>query len=93
MALEGDTLLWFQWEHGRRPVTQWNELKTLLLRQFRPIYAGTLYQQWLSLIQTRSVHEYQRSFIGLLAPLKNISDDVILGQFINGLKEDIRTEV
>lgn len=93
VALEGDALLWFQWEHRRRPITRWDELKSLLLRQFRPIYAGTLYQQWLALVQTGTVHEYQRSFIELLAPLSNIAEDVILGQFVNGLQEDIRSEV
>nr|KAJ0228165.1 hypothetical protein LSAT_V11C100046520 [Lactuca sativa] len=93
VALEGDALLWYQWEHTRRPVTRWDEMKSLLLRQFRPGTAGTLHQQWLALIQSGSVLEYQRAFIELLAPLNNIPDDITLGHFINGLQEEIRSEV
>ena len=37
MGLEGDALLW---EHGRRPITRWRELKELLLRCFRAQKAG-----------------------------------------------------
>ncbi|CAH1448287.1 unnamed protein product [Lactuca virosa] len=93
VALEGDALLWFQWEHSRRPVTRSKEMKSLLLRQFRPTNAGTLHQQWLALTQTGSVLEYQRSFIELLAPISNIPEDITLGQFLNGLKDEIRSEV
>lgn len=34
VALEGDTLLWYQWEHRRRPIRDWEDLKTVVLRQF-----------------------------------------------------------
>ncbi|CAH1422793.1 unnamed protein product [Lactuca virosa] len=93
VALEGDALLWFQWEHKCRPVTRWQEMKSILLRQFRPTNAGMLHQQWLALTQTGSVLDYQRSFIELLAPLNNIPDDISLGQFINGLQDEIKSEV
>ncbi|CAH1433236.1 unnamed protein product [Lactuca virosa] len=93
VALEGDTLLWFQWEHTRRPVTRWKEMKSLLLRQFRPTNASTLHQQWLALTQTGSILEYQRAFIERLAPLSNIPEDITLGQFLNGLNGEIRSEV
>lgn len=36
VLLDGDALLWYQWEHGRRPIRNWSELKGTLLRQFRP---------------------------------------------------------
>ncbi|CAH1441894.1 unnamed protein product [Lactuca virosa] len=68
VALEGDALLWFQLEHTQRPVTRWQEMKSLLLRQFRPVNACTLHQQWLALTQSGSVLEYHWSFIELLAP-------------------------
>lgn len=44
VALESDALLWFQWEHSRRPMTRWKEMKSLLLRQFFPTNTGTLHQ-------------------------------------------------
>lgn len=68
-------------------------MKTLVLRQFRPSHTGSLHEQWLSLTQVGSVLDYQRKFIELSAPLPNVSEDIALGQFINGLKNDIRAEV
>ncbi|CAH1421759.1 unnamed protein product [Lactuca virosa] len=93
VALEGDALLWFQWEHQRILIVRWEKMKSLLLRQFRPTNVGTLQEQWLVLSQVGSVLEYQRSFIELLALLTNIPDDISMGQFINGLKDEIRSEV
>lgn len=34
VALEGQTLLWYQWEHRRRQIDRWDHVKTLLRRQF-----------------------------------------------------------
>ncbi|KAL4557226.1 hypothetical protein LXL04_035399 [Taraxacum kok-saghyz] len=93
VALEGDPLLWFQWEDKRYPVKRWKELKGLILRQFRRMGAGTLYEQWLDLSQNGSVSDYVRSFIELLAPLNNLPDDITMGQFVNGLQTEIRAEV
>ncbi|KAJ9542106.1 hypothetical protein OSB04_028612 [Centaurea solstitialis] len=93
VALEGDALLWFQWEHRRRPVLRWEEMKSLLLRQFRSTQSGSLHEQWLALTQEGTVLDYQRSFIELSAPLSNVPDEIALGHFINGLKTEIRAEV
>lgn len=68
-------------------------MKLLLLQQCHAVNACTLNEQWLSLTQVGSVHEYQRSFIELLAPLNNLPNDITMGQFINGLQTDIRYEV
>ena len=35
-------LVWFQWEHHHQPIVHWEELKALLLRQFRSADQGTL---------------------------------------------------
>lgn len=93
VALEGDALRWYQWEHNRRPIRMWNDLKTFMLRQFRPVNGGSLYEQWLSTSQTTTVNEYRRQFIETAAPLEHLSENILLGQFINGLKEEIRAEV
>ena len=49
MAFEGDALLWFQWENKKRTMVLWEEMKILLLKQFRPINTGSLYEQWIAL--------------------------------------------
>ena len=41
VALDGDTLFWFQWENRRHPIQRWEELKGLLLRQFRTTFNGS----------------------------------------------------
>lgn len=35
MALDGDALLFYEWEHRRRPIRDWEELKGLIRRQYK----------------------------------------------------------
>ncbi|KAH9650018.1 hypothetical protein KPL70_026202 [Citrus sinensis] len=93
IAFEGDALLWYQWENRKRSIVVWEEMRVLILKQFRVTQAGSLYEQWLALTQGSSVREYRRKFIELSAPLENITDELALGNFINGLKPEIRVEV
>lgn len=93
VAMEGDALRWFQWENKRRPIRVWAELKELVLQRFRSQSGGSLYEQWLATNQTTSVQEYQRRFIETTSPLEHISENILLGQFLNGLNEEIRVEV
>lgn len=92
VALEGQALLWFQWEHRRRPIERWDQVKTLLRRQFRSQANGCLQEQWLAHKQGGNVTDYRLKFIEL-AHLENVSEELSLGQFLNGLREDIRAEV
>lgn len=68
-------------------------MKRVLLQQFRPTSAGSLYEQWLSHQQTTSVVAYRRRFIELMAPLMGVPEEIAKGQYINGLKEDIKAEL
>lgn len=52
-----------------------------------------LQEQWLSHNQTGTISEYILKFIELLASLENVSEELALGQFLNGLKSEIRAEV
>ena len=93
MAFEGDALLWYQWENRKRSIILWEEMKMLLLKQFRTNQTGSLHEQWLALVQDGNVREYRRRFIELSAPLEGVSDEVALGIFINGLKPEIKMEL
>lgn len=93
VALEEEDLLWFQWENRWRPVESWAEMKTLVRRRFRSTATGTLHEQWLAHQQIGSVGEYRRRFIELLAPLDRMPKEISKGQFLNGLKEEVRVEV
>lgn len=79
VAFEGEVLLWYQWEHCRRPIHRWEDLRQLLLRNFRTTYSGSLYEQWLSFSQIGSVGEYRRAFIESIAPLDNVPEPSALG--------------
>lgn len=93
VALDGDAQRWYQWENRRHPVWMWADLKKVLLRQFRPNSGGSLYEQWLATNQTSTVSEYQRKFIETAAPFEHVSEEMLMGHFINGLKEEIKAEV
>lgn len=93
VSLEGDALLWYQWEQRRRPIRRWEEMKVMLLKEFRPTATGSLHGQWLDLRQIGSMEDYRRKFIELIAPLEGVSDKVALGKFISGLKEGVKNEL
>lgn len=93
VALDGDALLWFQYEDDRRPLRSWDEMKAMILRRFRLNAAGSLHEQWADHWQTGTVMEYRRRFVQLLAPLKGVSDEVALGQFMSGVNPEIKTEL
>nr|AEV42261.1 hypothetical protein [Beta vulgaris] len=93
VALDGEALLWFQWEHRHRPITGWPEMKAMLLRQFRDTALGSLQEQWMNHHQEGSVKEYKSRFIELMAPLDNIPENIAQAQFISKLKEEIKNEM
>lgn len=94
VAMEGgDALRWFQWVSGRTPAITWDDLTARILQQFRPMNLGSLHEQWLATVQTTTVLENRKSFIEMSAPLKDVPDSLLMGQFINGLKDEIKAEV
>ncbi|XP_024963751.1 uncharacterized protein LOC112504018 [Cynara cardunculus var. scolymus] len=93
VSFEGDALKWFQWEHKRHPITRWEDLKHLPLRQFRSLSADSLCEQFLSVRQEGSVEDYRRKFVEFAAPVDGIPKQVFLSQFINGLEESIKVEL
>ena len=58
----------------------------MLLKQFLLTHTGSLYEQWLALVQDGNVHDCRRCFIELIAHLDNVSNELALESFINGLK-------
>lgn len=57
------------------------------------MHSSTLCEQWLAVAQTGTVAEFRRKFIEMAAPLEKIPESILMGHFVNGLKEDIRAEV
>lgn len=71
----------------------WEELKGLVLRHFRPTTHGSLYEQWLAVGQTTTVEEYRKMFIQHAAHLEGVSKEVLLAAFIKGLEEEVKREL
>lgn len=65
----------------------------MILRQFMPTSAGSLYEQWLNHHQNTDVVEYRRRFIELMAPLIGVPEEISKGQYISVLKEEIRAGI
>lgn len=62
-----------------------------ILLKFRPTDVRTPHEQWLSTTQTTTVTEYQKKFIELAGPLKDVPESIMLGPFLSG-EEEIKTE-
>ncbi|KAF4378519.1 hypothetical protein F8388_022340 [Cannabis sativa] len=90
ISFSGDALLWYQFENKKRAILSWEEMKRLVLRHFRDTRAGSLYDQFVAVRQEGTVIEFNRQFIRLLAPLENVSPEIQLSTFINGLRPTIR---
>lgn len=93
MCLEGEALAWFQWEKKRRKLQSWEDLKLLILERFRPSHEGTLEEKFLALRQEGSVREYWRHFETLAVPLDVVSEAILEGNFINGMRLEIQVKV
>lgn len=81
VSMEGDALRWYTFESRRKPMRSSAELK------FR--VADYQHEKWLAMTQTTTVADYQRRFIELVAPLDDVPESIMMGQFINGLKAEI----
>lgn len=88
MALEGKALTWYQWEDGRQPFYTWDELKIHLLQCFRSAQEEALNKGFLSIQQGRAVADFKHQSAVIASPWKNISDLLLEGDFITGLRSN-----
>ncbi|KAK9037178.1 hypothetical protein V6N11_022099 [Hibiscus sabdariffa] len=93
VCLDGKALNWFQWCEARTPIVTWDVFRVAILHRFTPSQQGNLYEVLLGLQQTRSIAQYREDFELLSATLKDAVDEVLIGIFINGLREEIKAEL
>lgn len=74
-------------------MTTWAELKARVLAKYHATNASSLREQWIATAQTTTVIDYQRRFIELASPLDDVPNSIMLGQFVNGLKYEIKAEI
>lgn len=93
LCMEGQALAWFRWSEARSPFRTWEGLKRRLLERFQSSQEGTLYEQFLAITQEGSAREYVSLFEMLAGQLVGISEQVMEGTFIKGLKPELRSTV
>ena len=74
--LDGEALSWFQWEDGHRMILNWGEFRARLLDYFRLSQEQTLCEQFFSLRQDGSIHDYLRAFELLASTLDDVPEHV-----------------
>ncbi|GJS75037.1 putative mitochondrial protein [Tanacetum coccineum] len=80
-----------RWYEQQEPFESWDHRKEELLDRFQFTKEGDLYQQFLSIVQTRTLREYRSLFEKLAGQLTGISEKVLYSTFIKGLKSEIRS--
>ncbi|GJY11179.1 ankyrin repeat-containing protein [Tanacetum coccineum] len=68
-------------------------LKRRLLDRFQPLQEGTLYEKFSAITQEGSAREYVSLFETLAGQLVGISEQVMEGTFIKGLRPELRSAI
>ncbi|VFQ64861.1 unnamed protein product [Cuscuta campestris] len=90
MYLEGDALDMFSWALS---VLYWEELVKILQEQYGPPEYQNPDEYLAAVQQVETVQEYRVEWARRVARVKNWPDHCLLGIFLNGLKEELRSEV
>lgn len=69
------------------------EFQEFILKQLRPTHGGSLYEQWLLITQCSIVADYRKQFIETADSLDGVIKSILLGHYVNDLKEEKRAEV
>ena len=79
--------------HLKSKNPSWKEFADALIRRFGGNGRGTVYERLASLRQIGGVEKYVQEFELLVAQAKPSAEDQILGYFLAGLRQDIRSLV
>ncbi|CAA0825193.1 Eukaryotic aspartyl protease family protein [Striga hermonthica] len=93
VAMSGDALYWVQGLMRRFPTIAWPQFIEELLFRFSTLTTVNAYEALKVTRQTGSVDEYITEFEAYVAQVTDLSDPHYLGQFLGGLREDIRIRI
>ncbi|CAH9067743.1 unnamed protein product [Cuscuta epithymum] len=93
VAMEDQALSWFQWWEGQAHRQTWESFTAALTKRFQPNLVQDPLGPLLSLKQKGSVKEYRDKFETAIASQGHLTEEVLKGVFIKGLKKDIRAEL
>ncbi|WVZ04403.1 hypothetical protein V8G54_025209 [Vigna mungo] len=93
ISMEGSASYWFKYWREKTKNRTWMGLKAGLINRFGGGFRGTVYEQMATLRQDGTLEEFVRSFEMLLGQTQGLSEELILGFFLDGLREDIKGQV
>ena len=93
MSFEGEAEMWLDWEEQNGTVRSWYNLKKLILGRFRPWDEGDVCEYWLAIEKTGTTTDYRQEFVTRLTHLGRKEESLMLGAFMRGLIEEIKTEL
>ncbi|GKB39215.1 peroxidase 64 [Tanacetum coccineum] len=93
MHLEGDALDLYAWLSDDHSLTFWEELVQAFTKNFGPAEFQNPDEFLCSIKQTGSVQEYRQEFTKRSSWVSNWPDHCLLGVFLNGLKDELKSDV
>jgi len=93
MYLEGDALDLFSWINRERTLLYWEELVKALQENYGPAEFQNPDEHLCSIRQTGSIQEYRQEFAKRSSRVTDWPDHCLLGVFMNGLKEELKSDV
>jgi hypothetical protein len=91
--LSNVALQWYQWYTKNRGQLHWNEFVKALLCSFGPADYEDPSEALSRLKQTTTVNAYQEAFKKLSHKVDDLSEKILVGCFITGLKDEIYLDV
>ncbi|CAH9119644.1 unnamed protein product [Cuscuta europaea] len=93
IAMEDQALSWFQWWEGQALQQNWNTFTQALTKQFQPDLVQDPLGPLFNLKQKGTIQEYRDKFETAIASQGHLTEEVLRGVFLKGLKRDIRAEL
>ncbi|KAD4585120.1 hypothetical protein E3N88_22721 [Mikania micrantha] len=93
MYLEGDALDLYSWLSNDQPITFWEELVQAFTKNFGPAEYQNPDEFLCGIKQMGTVQEYRQEFAKRSSRVSNWSDHCLLGVFLNGLKDELKSDV
>lgn len=93
VVMTGDALYWIQWMLRRSPEFSWAKLSKELVICFGDDSTSNHYEAWAATTQTGSLEDYISRFIANAAQVPNLAEEHYLGQFLTGLRPNIRVKI
>ncbi|CAH9073319.1 unnamed protein product [Cuscuta epithymum] len=93
VAMEDQALSWFQWWEGQARHQTWEQFTRDLTQRFQPEMVQNPLGPLFSLKQKGTVADYRNKFEVAMASQKHLTEEVLRGAFLNGLKRDVRAEL